>query len=564
MAEKFLPKETVGKISNNIFDDLKPMLESNLMFQNVGFFGFSKTEEFSNFCKATKIKSYLICQTEDNEIEKMSCLVVKDAKQIDYVKKISTQLSIPYIIIIDEIFESNFYSCFYFENNLFKKTNPPWAIILNENSINNNFNRFMLLGSMDIFSNLFERVENFCKKLFFNSLTDNQKEACYEKILCNQLDLIKEKNQINKRSAMENYLNFLLLKINQKPNVLFLLNQLIIKNYKTINHFYSIFVCSQALLELYESFIKHFKFGYAQDVDYFVHNKYLKELGSNAKVGILHLDYLKSTFILEKFKDNLLEEIAHCKEGFYMAKSGILKFDVDFYYNLSQTRLSCLNNCICLTADLIDEPSLLKLMLEFGLLNFNFWFCFTKNYNFWKFLIFVFDNNCLMSNKTKFYLNNNLGKFLVFCLLICLFFLAPQKNALLLSATNVLNCSNIQYNFYTSNAMALLTDAEVIQNGNSYIVKCGINDCNKIKRQLEDIAGESVSFFAELSDLYKSVDLLNASVVFCEETNGIVVLYAFTQNIKNYVRVNGELVNLQLAYKSNRITIGTPLILGSY
>ena len=112
--------------------------------------------------------------------------------------------------------------------------------------------------------------------------------------------------------------------------------------------------------------------------------------------------------------------------------------------------------------------------------------------------------------------------------------------------------------------MALLTDAEVIQNGNSYIVKCGINNCNKIKRQLEDIAGESISFFAELSDLYKSVDLLNASVVFCEETNGIVVLYAFTQNIKNYVRVNGELVNLQLAYKNNTVTIGTPLILGSY
>lgn len=166
-----------------------------------------------------------------------------------------------------------------------------------------------------------------------------------------------------------------------------------------------------------------------------------------------------------------------------------------------------------------------------------------------------------MKSKT---VEKTLGKLLIFCLLISLLILAPQKRAVLLCA--VQNIDYAKYYFYTSVKVEQTENlnAEVLDNGIGSIVICSAVDSEKIKQKVENITGESITFYAEPSSVEKSLNLLNADVVTYEEIGNMRLIYAYTNKIGNYVRVNNQKVNLQLVYKSGIMIIGTPLILGSY
>ena len=78
-----------------------------------------------------------------------------------------------------------------------------------------------------------------------------------------------------------------------------------------------------------------------------------------------------------------------------------------------------------------------------------------------------------------------------------------------------------------------------------------------------DIIGESIT--TNNLELGSTIKQLNAKVVKTEYLeNGITVIYTYTPLIKDNVCINNEKVNLQFAIKNETITIGWPLILGSF
>jgi hypothetical protein len=154
------------------------------------------------------------------------------------------------------------------------------------------------------------------------------------------------------------------------------------------------------------------------------------------------------------------------------------------------------------------------------------------------------------------------GKFLIFCLLICLLILCPEKRAVLLCA--VQNEEYAKYYYYCFTKVEDLQNAQVLDNGVGSIVICSIENCQSVKRQIENISGESVSFYADYDYFENSINLLDAKIVFYEQIDNMRLVYAFSSKIGGYVRVNNQKVNLQLVYKNGTVTIGTPIILGSY
>ncbi len=66
-------------------------------------------------------------------------------------------------------------------------------------------------------------------------------------------------------------------------------------------------------------------------------------------------------------------------------------------------------------------------------------------------------------------------------------------------------------------------------------------------------------------EIGSALDVLNANVVKTEYLqDGTSVIYAYTKLINQKVEVDGKKVNLQIATKDEKTTIGWPLILGSY
>ena len=74
--------------------------------------------------------------------------------------------------------------------------------------------------------------------------------------------------------------------------------------------------------------------------------------------------------------------------------------------------------------------------------------------------------------------------------------------------------------------------------------------------------GESTTLsIEETKALFES---LSAKVMFIEEVEGTKNYYCYTNSLKNGVVLKNEKVNLHFSLSNGKITVGTPLIFGSF
>lgn len=109
-------------------------------------------------------------------------------------------------------------------------------------------------------------------------------------------------------------------------------------------------------------------------------------------------------------------------------------------------------------------------------------------------------------------------------------------------------------------------DIIVLNNGNSFIVKSNINYAEFVKKNSSNVLGESVSFKSDLFSIDKIIDFYNIDVKIKENVADIITIYGYSESNKftNSVLIDDEPINIQIAFKNNVLTIGTPIILGDY
>lgn len=150
--------------------------------------------------------------------------------------------------------------------------------------------------------------------------------------------------------------------------------------------------------------------------------------------------------------------------------------------------------------------------------------------------------------------------YILFLLLLSFLLVLPNKNPVFAVSKD----KNAKYCFYTTNSSQTIKNAKITKNGSMTIITCDSNDVYKIKPQLVDVQGESLSFLGTKNDALNYLNNFNHNVVLSEIIENIVVIYAYCPQIENYVYVNNEKVNIQLAFNDGKITVGTPMILGSF
>ncbi len=122
-----------------------------------------------------------------------------------------------------------------------------------------------------------------------------------------------------------------------------------------------------------------------------------------------------------------------------------------------------------------------------------------------------------------------------------------------------------EHSFCTTEETKIL-NATTVKNGNGFVVSCSSKFCSDIYQHLnkEKIQGESFCFNGKLEDVFKIIYIMSAKVVCREEFDDFSVFYAYSPKIDKSININSKKINLQIAYKNNKITVGTPLILGSF
>lgn len=79
-----------------------------------------------------------------------------------------------------------------------------------------------------------------------------------------------------------------------------------------------------------------------------------------------------------------------------------------------------------------------------------------------------------------------------------------------------------------------------------------------------NLSGRSVRFEGNENDVEELKERLRLSEVMSETVGGIKIIYGYTNAFVEYKLVSGKKVNVQIAVSAGTVTVGVPLIMGSY
>ena len=150
--------------------------------------------------------------------------------------------------------------------------------------------------------------------------------------------------------------------------------------------------------------------------------------------------------------------------------------------------------------------------------------------------------------------------YFIMVFVIISFLILPNKKPIF--ADNLDYDNLVTYTFYTLEK----TDDSLsyTKNGDAFIVSCDANKAVQVKQKLGKILGESVHFNGDKIAGLNFISKFNYTSILTEDVNGIFTLYAYSPKIENYVYINNKKVNIELAVNKGVVTIGSPIIVGSY
>lgn len=156
-------------------------------------------------------------------------------------------------------------------------------------------------------------------------------------------------------------------------------------------------------------------------------------------------------------------------------------------------------------------------------------------------------------------------KIYIFILVLGVFFVFQfyQKNFIDLDFI----ADNAEYNIITyKDSVADLNGVEFIENGETVILKSTKSEGQKLKSKVQKIIGESFCFRGDFETFKHIVDRFNFNKIKEDFFGEIVCLYGFSNlfNSKEYIEINNTKYNTQIAFSNGVITVGYPIIVGSY
>lgn len=139
----------------------------------------------------------------------------------------------------------------------------------------------------------------------------------------------------------------------------------------------------------------------------------------------------------------------------------------------------------------------------------------------------------------------------------CLLFLITYSMPLKLES----GCNDIKIDFYTKgksqdNAVYLYDDI--------YMFSADYQTALQAKDQIQSVVGISATMQGDYDRFCEIIKKCNVAIKFVEDIENVHIIYGISESCGKTVQANGIAVNFQIAIRDNVITVGSPLIMGSY
>ena len=106
------------------------------------------------------------------------------------------------------------------------------------------------------------------------------------------------------------------------------------------------------------------------------------------------------------------------------------------------------------------------------------------------------------------------------------------------------------------------TNARVIANGSGWIVEGSREELRLLPSSR--IAGYSFQTTSESFDTAGFLRKMKAEVLSPTEVQGILCIYGYTPLLQGGILADGKKINFQIVVRDGIVTVGTPVILGSF
>lgn len=100
------------------------------------------------------------------------------------------------------------------------------------------------------------------------------------------------------------------------------------------------------------------------------------------------------------------------------------------------------------------------------------------------------------------------------------------------------------------------------------LIYTGSNSSNAVVKRVDTgyfsfdkIYGESCSLNLSPQEIFDKFDV---EVKFCEVAENVVCYYGYSKKFPYRKKINGKVVNVHVAVEGDRVTLGTPIIYGSF
>ena len=154
--------------------------------------------------------------------------------------------------------------------------------------------------------------------------------------------------------------------------------------------------------------------------------------------------------------------------------------------------------------------------------------------------------------------------------LICILFVVLVMFCLPLKQKTFLQVikspSQAKYTLYTNQQIVPVSSGfNNIISGKLNILSCDIDSASALYlNNRNNVIGQQISFECDNSTFYNYLKDLDCKIVFQEQIGDIKSFYCYNALLDGKITLPYGSVNLQVCYNDGRVTVGSPVIIGSY
>ncbi len=363
--------------SQNIDENLKCVLEKFFLYQNIlivdshyEFGGIINKLEHNTRCKFEVCRNFKKVIDLDN----FDCIIVVNSNDIDKVKQLCYEYSIPYIVALTKLCDGSVFKKYYFsKSNKIKPCNYPLGIFLDLDSAYD-ARKFVSNAIIEISSLSFEILQSKIEHLFFNNKINYESIDEKRKVIQNLQSVIEDrKGKIKEyiKNVAELYLSYCLLVAKDLPGILDNLLWLYNINSNSTNPIETKFAFKSIILSLEKNFFMYYTNKFIDTINYQTHQKFLANFQHFSSFNFKQIPIAKLEFLLDECRQKLLEFVNVSITFEKTIRNILAEIDIDYLYLLfSKNRTLSLTNYLSLEPDIFSSQNFLTIMYQLGLLNY--------------------------------------------------------------------------------------------------------------------------------------------------------------------------------------------------